>query len=99
MRKEHPAFRMKTAKEITDNIRFIDNLPKGVIGYKINGKAVNDSWKEIAVFFNGTSEIQSLPFPMGGWEKASVSSYDPYGNIPIDALILIGYSRMILYKK
>lgn len=99
MRKEHPAFRMKTAKEITDNIEFTDSLPKGVIGYKINGKAVNDSWKEIAVFFNGTSATQYLPFRTDGWEKASVSSYEPPGNIPSDTLILVGYSRMILYKK
>jgi pullulanase len=99
MRKEHPAFRMKTAEEIVNNIHFMDSLPNGVIGYKINGKAVGDSWKEIAVFFNGTSEIQYLPFPISGWEKSSVSSYDPYGNIPINTVVLIGHSRMILYKK
>jgi pullulanase len=46
MRKEHPAFRMKSAKEIAENIQFIRSGTKGLITYIINGQKVNDSWKK-----------------------------------------------------
>jgi pullulanase len=56
MRKDHPAFRMKTAKEIAANIRFRENAEAGTIVYEINGKAVGDKWKKILVCFNGTGK-------------------------------------------
>jgi len=55
IRKEHPAFRMKNTKEIAGNIQFTDTGQKGLIAYVINGQKVNDSWKKILVFFNGSS--------------------------------------------
>jgi pullulanase len=101
MRKEHPAFRMKTAKEITDNIRFMDNVPPGVVGYTINGEAVNDSWKKITVFFNGSSRYQQLPLPLGKWKKTILCGYDPYGDVPVDVekLNLPLYSCVIFYQE
>jgi pullulanase len=102
MRKEHPAFRMKTAKEITDNIHFLDNLPAGVIGYTINGKAVNDSWKKIMIYLNGTSTTKDLPFPTGKWNFTTIDPFNsPYGNMIVaaDSLNLLKYSCTILYQK
>ena len=102
MRKEHPAFRMKTAKEITENIRFMDNLPAGVIGYTINGIALKDSWKKIVVYFNGTSKTQELAFPPGKWRCAVLESYfSPYGNgaVSRDKLKLVKYSCSIYYQE
>ena len=67
MRKEHPAFRMRTAKEIAGNLRFMNGLPAGVIGYTLNGVTVNDPWKKILVFFNGTAEKKSIPLSGKDW--------------------------------
>jgi len=45
MRKDHPAFRMKNAQEIANNIQFIHTEQKGLIAYIINGKKIDDTWK------------------------------------------------------
>jgi len=60
MRKAHPAFRMRTAKEITANIRFREKLKPGLVVYEINGAAIRDTWKKILVCFNGSEKMQPL---------------------------------------
>jgi pullulanase len=65
MRKEHPAFRMKTAREIEANITFRDNLPDGVISYTLNGKATGDKWDTIQLFFNGSDTEQDIVISKG----------------------------------
>lgn len=102
MRREHPAFRMKTAKEIVDNIHFMENMPAGVVAYTINGAAVNDSWKKIIVYHNGTSILHDLPFPKGGWNFAALDPYkSPNGSVTVspDSLQLLKYSCTILYQQ
>lgn len=100
MRKEHPAFRMTTAKDIADNIRFKDNLSPGIIVYTINGEAVNDSWKKIMIFLNGTSESPTVPFP----DKTDWTFFvgkDAYANITMakDVLVVPKYSCMVLFQE
>lgn len=56
MRKEHPAFRMADAKSIKENINFLEMGSPGFIVFDINGGAVNDKWKTIRVYLNGTAE-------------------------------------------
>ncbi len=60
MRKDHPAFRMKTAKEIATNIRFRENAEPGTVIYEINGNATGDAWKKILVCFNGSNKSKSI---------------------------------------
>lgn len=67
LRKEHPAFRMTSAKEIAKNIRFINSGP-GTIIYEINGKAVNDKWQKILVCFNGSGEEKNIPLDLKNWK-------------------------------
>ena len=69
MRKEHPAFRMKTAKEIAANIQFIDPGQKGLITYIINGQKVNDRWKKIFIVLNSDSK-KTVSLPNGIWKTA-----------------------------
>jgi pullulanase len=70
MRREHPAFRMKTTEQIAANIVFLDKLPAGVIGYTINGAAVKDKWKKILVLFNGNKDKTAYSVPEGNWNFA-----------------------------
>jgi len=68
MRKEHPAFRMTSAKQIQTNIEFRTSEEKGVISYIINGADLNDRWKKILVFFNGNSGKRTGTLPPGKWK-------------------------------
>lgn len=66
LRKAHPAFRMTSAKHIASHIKFLD-MPEGMVGYSINGAAVNDRWKKIVVVFNGSGKTAHVPLPEGEW--------------------------------
>jgi pullulanase len=100
MRKEHPAFRMSTAKDIAEHIRFKDNVYPGIICYTINGEAVNDSWKKIMIFLNGTAESPVITIP----DKQDWTFFigqDAYKNITMakDMLVVPKYSCMVLYQE
>src|SRR5688572_22391596 len=68
LRKEHPAFRMKTAKEIAANLQFYRQSP-GVILYIINGKAVGDKWDRLLVIYNGQPSDKNINLPSGKWRR------------------------------
>jgi len=68
MRKAHSSFRINNAKAIAANIFFQPNLPKQVIAYTINGKAVKDTWKKIFVAFNGGTRDSDIKLPSGTWK-------------------------------
>ncbi|MES1219213.1 MAG: hypothetical protein ABUT20_27150 [Bacteroidota bacterium] len=70
MRKEHPAFRMVSGRQVANNIRFIENLPDGVVAYTINGAQVSDPWKKIIVLFNGSDKLKFMDLPIGNWKLA-----------------------------
>ena len=101
LRKEHPAFRMETADQITNNLAFIDNLPEGVIAYTINGDAVKDSWRRILVIFNGSRRSVTFAVPQSktGWK----SYFKTEGNKTLETkqvekFSLLPYSCNILYE-
>ena len=68
LRKEHPAFRMKTAKEIAANIKFREDKNK-VIAYTINGKAVKDNWSSILIIYNADNTTRTVNLPAGKWQQ------------------------------
>lgn len=70
IRRQHPAFRMKTSGQIAANLMFVDKLPAGIIAYTLNGAAVNDSWKKILVIFSGLPDKSSFHLPEGNWNIA-----------------------------
>jgi len=67
MRKEHPAFRMTTAKQIAENINFMKGMPPGLIVYTINGEKAGDKWKKIFVAFNGSGKEISIAAQPGNY--------------------------------
>lgn len=60
MRKAHPAFRMGDAKLVRENLSFI-TTPELVVAFRLNGKAVGDSWNEIIVVLNANTDTFTLP--------------------------------------
>ena len=103
LRKQHPAFRMKTKNEIEKNIKFYEdlNIPlpdKKSIAFIINGKNVGDRWKEILVIINPNKEKKDFVLPEGTWinvfdENGFASTNEEYSSKfranPISLSILV----------
>ncbi|UAM96882.1 type I pullulanase [Polaribacter litorisediminis] len=56
LRKEHPAFRMPTAKEVQKNLEFRE-VDHGFISFQIKNNANNDPWKTILVIYNAQNKL------------------------------------------
>jgi pullulanase len=97
MRKAHPAFRLTTAAQVAQLIRFEENLPPQMVAYTINGAAVKDSWKKIWVGFNGSNRPQSLALPSGSWQLAINDNMIAGGTVSKE--ITVGaYGCTVLYQ-
>jgi pullulanase len=70
LRKNHPAFRMPTAKMIQEHLKFIDTGDPLLIQYQISGNANDDVWKNIIVVFNGDRSDKEIVLPAGKWAVA-----------------------------
>lgn len=71
LRRNHPAFRMKTAEEIARHLVFdrIDSAKTpNLISYSLKNHAGGDEWDEIKVIFNGAYGPQSVRIPKGNWK-------------------------------
>jgi hypothetical protein len=98
MRKSHPAVSMATTASIAANLRFINNQPGDVIGYTLNGAAVNDSWKTIQVWFNGNSTPQKIKIEGSGWKTAVLNN--KFEETAVGGEISLGAnSCVIIYRK
>ena len=100
MRKDHPAFRMKFARQIATAIQFMEGFPPGIIAYTIDGTVVGDKWKKILVLLNGSGEEQSIMAQPGNYHVFVA------GNMVSDVIggkegfwRLEPYSCTILYQK
>lgn len=97
MRKAHPAFRLTTAAQVAQLIRFEENLPPQMVAYTLNGAAVKDSWKKIWVAFNGSNGPQSLSLPSGSWQLAINDNMIAGGTVSKE--ITVGaYGCTVLYQ-
>ena len=65
MRKNHPAFRMSQTAQVQNNIKFCTQYKIGVVAYCIDGRVMNDSWKDIILIFNGSRKDAVIPLPEG----------------------------------
>lgn len=74
LRREHPAFRMKTAAEVRENLKFYEELglkvaPPG-IAYQLYGDKAGDSWRRIVVLVNPEKSPRKFALPAGNWLEA-----------------------------
>ncbi|MGC4100794.1 type I pullulanase [Ferruginibacter sp.] len=98
MRKAHPAFRMSTAEQVRNNIKFLETVT-GVIGYEINGAAVGDKWKTIHVFYNGTDSEQYISLSLRYEFTPAVLNNAFANGTFINAELIQPHSCIVLYKK
>ncbi|MGM9986081.1 MAG: type I pullulanase, partial [Bacillaceae bacterium] len=70
LRKKHPAFRMKTAEDIKNHLRF-EKAPKNVVAYTLRHHANGDEAKHILVIHNGNRGTRNVTIPRSkGWQVA-----------------------------
>ncbi|MFP4461525.1 MAG: type I pullulanase [Thermotogota bacterium] len=98
LRKEHPAFRMRTQEQIQEAIEILSYKNKRVVPFSIDGTKTGDTWENIFVIFNGGRDNFEYELPEGEWnvvvdaESAGTSTlYTLSGTItlkPTSALVL-----------
>lgn len=67
LRKDHPAFRMKTQEEISKHLVFGSNDPKNMVSFQLIDHANNESWETLLVIFNGNRTNMDFTLPEGAW--------------------------------
>ncbi|OGR87303.1 MAG: type I pullulanase [Elusimicrobia bacterium GWF2_52_66] len=74
LRKAHPAFRMKTAAAVKENLEFYDDIGLALeapdIAYMLYGDKAGDAWSRILVLINPRDKSRKFTLPMGEWEQA-----------------------------
>ena len=76
LRKAHPAFRMTSAEEVLQNVRFLYEDQSGVVAYTISNYANNDTWGTILVVHsNAANQLVQLNLPEveGTWNLVANS--------------------------
>ena len=68
LRKAHPAFRMKTGRDIRSYLAFLPMPSEGMVGYCIHGSEVGDSSEWLVVILNATAKSQTVTLPESGWK-------------------------------
>ncbi|MEH6771869.1 type I pullulanase [Maribacter arcticus] len=91
LRKAHPAFHMKSAKDVVSHLKF-QTIEDGIVSYMIKDNANEDSWKNILVVYNAYNKNINYKI-VGTWqESVSGDTFDLKGertlknNIEIPAL-------------
>jgi pullulanase len=99
MRREHPAFRMKTAEQISRHLTFREDLPAQMVGYTIDGKALGDNWKEVMVVFNGSEKQRDISIPKGSWKVYVAGNKIAKSRTASGLVSVQPYSAWIFYRK
>ena len=68
LRAAHPAFRLRTGKQVQELIHFVTS-PPGMVAYTLAGAAVQDSWKRILVVYSNHRDWQEWKLPAGNWKN------------------------------
>ena len=66
LRKNHPAFRLKSTELIQKHLEFLPPAGPNMVAYMLKEHAGGDHWKNILVILNGNPEAQSVQLPRGG---------------------------------
>jgi pullulanase len=99
LRDQHPAFRMRTEKEIGEKLKFFKKYIPGVVCYELGDYANNDSWRRVLVLLNGNNYSVEVEIPEEEWmviaQDSKINSGDrDFINSPIVKLHRI--SMMVL---
>ncbi|MEI7528299.1 MAG: type I pullulanase [Elusimicrobiota bacterium] len=105
LRRAHPVFRMKTAAQVRENLKFYSELDPApaveppAIAYVLYGDRAGDSWSRAVVLINPLKEPKKFALPGGAWrqgfgEKGLVKS----GTEITESFEVPGLSLAVLYR-
>jgi len=97
LRKEHPAFRMRTGEEVRKNLEF-HTTENGLISYQISNHANGDNWKNIHVIYNARPEVVIYELP-GTWTVAVMGELFNPGTKITDQVVVPARSMLIAYQE
>lgn len=66
LRREHPAFRLRTREEIELHVRLLEK-GKGLLSYELAGTSVGDSWGRIIIIYNASKETRTISVSSNTW--------------------------------
>lgn len=108
LRKSHKAFRMRSALEIREKLKFLDT-GRGVVGFVLGDHAGNDVWRKIVVVYNANRHFSDVKLPMDAntcWNtivegyRAGTTAINPvYSCLNIDTISVLPVSTMVLYSE
>ena len=67
LRKDHPAFRLTSARQIREHLSFMDTADPLVIAYQLTDNAGGDKWHTVIVLLNGSKDAKTVTIPGGNW--------------------------------
>jgi pullulanase len=71
LRKNHPAFRMTSTKQIQQHLRFSKHYLPGVVAYTLCNNANGDKWKTIRIIFNNNTSPVAFPVKNQKWTEVA----------------------------
>ncbi len=100
MRKNHQAFRLGSASLVRENLEFLD-VPEKIMAYRVNGAAVNDSWRNIIVILNASRADTEVNIPEGNYTIVccdGVINENGLGNLQGSKVIVDAQSALIIHE-
>ena len=100
MRKNHQAFRLGSASLVRENLEFLD-MPEKIVAYRVNGAAVNDSWRNIIVILNASRADTEVNIPEGNYTIVccdGVINENGLGNLQGSKVIVDAQSALIIHE-
>jgi pullulanase len=101
LRKAHPALKFETVEQINANLKFLEIDDQEVLAYQINGREVDDAWKDIIVIFNVSKGSKEFVLESKGWNygmNASEFYLESGKSVNVDKISVEGQSAVVLYK-
>lgn len=102
LRKNHPAFRMRTSADISNHLNFCTQYQLGVVSYCIQGNEAGNLWKKIILVFNGKNQEAVTALPEGDFKivaKGTEIDETGIGEPVADEVKVEGISMMILVEE
>ncbi|MCO6493900.1 MAG: type I pullulanase [Phaeodactylibacter sp.] len=101
LRKNHPAFRLRTAEMIQQHLQFLEPNEPNVVAFTLAGNANGDAWKDILVIYNANPEYKTVALPPGPWTIAVDGDHvteQGLGTVDTNKLAVPGITAMVLFK-
>ncbi len=102
LRKQHPAFRLKTGAEVRQYLRFLPTRSDHLVAFHLDGASVGDPWDEIVVAYNGGEKPANLIVEKKNWQVALLGTkIDPNGinSFTANNLLVPAREAVILFSE